>query len=246
MLLGEPVRATDAVTKRYVDNNISGHVWKPAVRVASTADVDIINPAPVIDGVTLQAGDSILLKNQDVPSENGIWLYQGANRGLDRRSDAADAIDILPNTTVFVSEGDTHRDTQWTLVTDGPLVIGSTALTFAQSGGVIPYTAGDGLGMDALEFHVVAEGDTILVGPGGIQINSEMVAKKLHFTIGDGENTEFVIDHELATAHVLVAVYDAATNDEVYPDVHKVSDDTVRITFAEAPATDAYLVVVVG
>jgi propanediol utilization protein len=46
---------------------------KQPVRVASTAALSIASPGSSIDGVTLVAGDRVLLKNQASAFENGLY-----------------------------------------------------------------------------------------------------------------------------------------------------------------------------
>ncbi|MDR2193485.1 MAG: hypothetical protein LBP19_03325, partial [Treponema sp.] len=44
---------------------------------ASTANVDTITGGLLsVDGVTLAAGDRVLLKDQNEPVENGYWIVQ--------------------------------------------------------------------------------------------------------------------------------------------------------------------------
>lgn len=57
------------------------------VQVATTENIDLLTP-PVIDGITLSSGDRVLVKDQDTPSENGIYVLE--NSILVRSDDAAD------------------------------------------------------------------------------------------------------------------------------------------------------------
>lgn len=70
--------ATDAVNKQDLDNAIRGLAWKQEVRAASTANLSITAPGATIDGVAMVSGDRVLLKNQSTPSENGIYVWNGA------------------------------------------------------------------------------------------------------------------------------------------------------------------------
>jgi hypothetical protein len=75
--LGAPSANSDAATKLYVDNAVNGLAWKQPVRVASTANVAIasgLEAGDTVDGITLVAGDRVLLKNQTAPEENGIYV----------------------------------------------------------------------------------------------------------------------------------------------------------------------------
>jgi hypothetical protein len=69
--------------------------------------------------------------------------------------------------------------------------------------------------------------------------------------IGDGSTTVIAIaqsTHRLAAnGSLIVQVFDASTGNQVQPDVSiNNSNGTVTITFAVAPATNAYRVVIIG
>lgn len=122
--LADPTAAQDAVSRAYLDAAIaalnSGQAWKDSVRVASTATVDLTLGtvvAQVIDGVTLAAGDRILLKNQQFPQDNGIYTVQAAGAAL--RSPDANSPEGLRAATVLVEAGTANFDTGWHQTTDG-------------------------------------------------------------------------------------------------------------------------------
>lgn len=106
--------------------------WKQAVRAASVGNIPIATPPTSIDGVTLNRGDRILLKDQTIPSENGVYLYLGGAPPLIRDYDANGNDKMLDGMTVSVCEGGVHRDTDWTLVTNNPIVLGTTSLSFTR------------------------------------------------------------------------------------------------------------------
>lgn len=84
---------------------------KESVRVASTTDIDITNTVSVIDGVNLNIGDRVLLKDQVNLSENG--LYEVDSSGLLIRT--YDATVNTPSTGafVYVTEGVANAVTNW-------------------------------------------------------------------------------------------------------------------------------------
>lgn len=106
--------------------------WKQPVRVASVANVPTATPPTVIDGVTMARGDRVLLKDQTVPSENGIYLYLGGSPPLVRDSDANGNYKMINGATVSVSEGTVNRNTDWTLATANPIVLGTTTLRWTR------------------------------------------------------------------------------------------------------------------
>jgi len=69
---------------------------------------------------------------------------------------------------------------------------------------------------------------------------------KVTGTIGDGSATAIAVTHSLGTDDVVVEVYDASNKETVVCDVDRTSTDAVTLTFASAPASNAYKVVVIG
>jgi hypothetical protein len=144
---------TEKATKAYVDGKVAGLSWKQAVRAATTATGTLSTAyenGDAIDGVTLATGDRILIKNQSSASENGSYTVNAS--GAPTRATDADSGAELVNASVYVSEGTTNADTQWTCSTNAPITVGSTSLAFAQltsAGGSVPtsrtLTAGTGL-----------------------------------------------------------------------------------------------------
>jgi hypothetical protein len=125
--------ASQAAVKSYVDGKVAGLSWKQAVRAATTVAGTLASSfenGDAIDGVTLATGDRILIKNQATASENGIYVV--AASGAPTRATDADAGAELVNATVYVSDGTTLADTQWTCTNNATITLGSTGLAFAQ------------------------------------------------------------------------------------------------------------------
>lgn len=62
--------------------------------------------------------------------------------------------------------------------------------------------------------------------------------------IGDGSSTSFAVSHGLGTRDVIVSIYDNATYEEVLTDVVATSTSVVTVSFASAPSSNAYRVVI--
>jgi hypothetical protein len=62
--------------------------------------------------------------------------------------------------------------------------------------------------------------------------------------VGDGTNTAYTITHNLNSRDVIVQVYDNATYDTVFVDTTRSTVNTVVLTFATAPASNAYRAVI--
>ena len=69
---------------------------------------------------------------------------------------------------------------------------------------------------------------------------------KVTATIGDGSATAIAVTHSLGTDDVQVEVYGASTKETVVCDVDRTSINAVTLTFASAPASSAYKVVIIG
>jgi hypothetical protein len=119
---------------------ISDIDYKQSVRVLTTTNVTLTAGAPsTVDGVSLVADDRILVIGQTTISQNGLYdvatVGSGSNGTWVRTSDANQTGEINAGMIVMVTEGTEWGDTSWKLVTDDPIVIGITGLTFLQNTG---------------------------------------------------------------------------------------------------------------
>jgi len=112
--------------------------YKQATRVVTTTNINLSGSAPSqVDGVTLSHNDRVLVTGQTTGSQNGIYyvatLGSGSNGTWSRSSDSNQTGELLAGTIVMVTEGSVYADTQWKLITDNPIVIGTTTLIFTQN-----------------------------------------------------------------------------------------------------------------
>lgn len=131
---GTPTTSTSLATKGYVDAAAVGIDWKASVRVATTVTGTLATAyanTQVVDGVTLATNDRILIKDQSSGSENGIYTVNAAGAPT-RATDADTAAEVTSGMSVFVEEGTTNADSGWVLTNNGAIVVGTTALVFAQ------------------------------------------------------------------------------------------------------------------
>lgn len=270
---GTPSSATDAATKGYVDAAVSGLKWKDACRAATTANITL-SGAQTIDGVSVIAGDRVLVKSQSTASQNGIYVC--ASGSWSRATDADAAAEIL-GMACFVAEGAANADTAWVCTTNAAITLGSTSLSFSQFAGGGTFTAGTGITITGNSIAISASyvgqatittlgtittgvwtGTAVAVLYGGTGASSAAGARtnlgatgKYSATIGDGSSTSIAITqgtHGLAAnAQMTVEVCDASSGDRVYPDISiNNSNGTVTIAFAVAPSSNAYRVVLIG
>jgi hypothetical protein len=138
--------ANTLVPQSYVDARIEGMIPKPACRFLIDTNVSLAAPgAGPFDTVTPANGDRVFLNAQTTGSQNGPYLYNGAVSALTRPLDFDTSVDATPGSTFFISEGTLYGNNNYTLITDGPIVLGTTSLTFTQTNGLGQIVAGNGL-----------------------------------------------------------------------------------------------------
>lgn len=124
---------------------------KTACRVVAVNNINLSAAPTVLDGVNLATGNRILVTGQNTSSENGIYkiitLGTGANGVWTRALDADETIEIKTGLVAYVSEGTAYKDTQWKLITNDPITVGSTSLTFERvtTGTITSVSAGGGI-----------------------------------------------------------------------------------------------------
>lgn len=241
--LADPSSAQDAATKQYVDNVAAGMQWKAPVRVATTTNGTLASAfanGQTIDGVTLATGNRILIKNQTTASENGIYVV-AASGAPTRASDADAGTELAPGTAVAIAEGTVNADKAYMIISDAAITIGTTAQTWGQFSAGSSYTAGNGINIASnIITAVAAAGGGLSVVAGGIQLDSTIATRKFSANIGNGSLSSIAVTHNLGTQDVTVAVRDTATNAGVLVDWVATDANTVTLTFAVAPASNAY------
>lgn len=246
--LGDPSNPTDTVNLQYLQNFIRGLRFKDPVRVASTANVNIASPGASIDGVALSNGDSVLLKDQSTPSQNGIYLWNGAASAMTRRNDANDTGELAPGTTVTVTEGTVNADKMMVLISDAAITIGTTAQSWGPvGGGGTSYTEGDGIDIvgGQISVDLKANGGLSISG-GELQVDANIVARKFSQSIGNGSSTSIAVTHNLGTKDVVVSFRQNSDDSYFLTDWVATDINTVTATFAVAPTSNQHRITVVG
>jgi len=187
--LADPTADADAANKGYVDGVAQGLDVKDSVVATTTANGTLSSAfanGQSIDGVTLQTGDRILIKNQTTASQNGIYNVQAS--GAPSRATDMGTGSNAAGAFVFVEEGTTNAENGFTCTSDtGSAVVGTNNLVFAQFSGAGQVIAGDGLDKSGNTLSVDLKAN------GGLVIESTEIAVKLDassitgtLAIGDG------------------------------------------------------------
>jgi len=187
--LADPTGDNDAANKGYVDGVAQGLDVKDSVVATTTANGTLSTAfanGQSIDGVTLQTGDRILIKNQTTQSQNGIYNVN-ASGAPSRATDMATGANAA-GAFVFVEQGTVNAENGFTCTSDtGSAVVGTNNLTFAQFSGAGQVIAGDGLDKSGNTLSVDLKAN------GGLVIESTEIAVKLDassitgtLALGDG------------------------------------------------------------
>ena len=131
--------------KTEVDNGIAWLSWKNAVKAATTANITLSSPATTtIDGYTLVAGDRVLVKDQTIPAENGIYIV--AASWLWSRSTDADIPSEIEQSAVYIKNGTINKSQGWVNWNIwAAIVIWTTPITYSQFSWNWAYTAWAGI-----------------------------------------------------------------------------------------------------
>lgn len=205
--LADPTGANDAANKSYVDSVATGLDLKASVRAATTANITL-SGAQTIDGVSVIAGDRVLVKNQSTGSQNGIYVAAAGAWSRSTDADGSPANEVSPGLFTFVEEGTTQADSGWVLITDAPITLGTTALSFTQFSGAGSTTAtnvgASGVGVfkqlagSVLEFRKL---DSAASGKVTVALNGD----KIDFDIGAGTLVNADINASAAIARSKLA-----------------------------------------
>jgi len=170
--LASPTNDSDAATKGYVDALAQGIDAKASVVVATTANITL-SGAQTIDGISIVAGDRVLVKDQSTASNNGIYLC--ATGSWTRTTDADTYAELVAAFT-FVEKGTTNADSGFICTIDAGGTLGSTSITWAQFSGAGQITAGDGLTKTGNTLNVgTASSSRIVVNSDNIDLASSGV-----------------------------------------------------------------------
>lgn len=226
---------------------IEGLAWKDDVRLVATTNVTIATPGATINGVTMAAGDRMLLTAETAPADNGIYIWNGAAVPATRAPDMSSSAEFN-SAVVTATEGTANPGTTWRQTAVNPTV-GTTAIVFTSFQTAAPSSSETVAGI--LEIATQAEtdagtDDARAVTPLKLTTFSGK-AKRYAAQLGDGSATSIAITHNLNTRDVNVQVYKNAGNyDTVDCECQRTSVNQITLIFATAPASNALRVIVVA
>lgn len=159
--------STKVATTAYVAAALLGQDFKEAAKYATTTALPSLIYANgssgvgatltgvgfgaiTIDGSTPSIGDRILVKNQVTTFQNGIYVVTIVGTVstvfvLTRSADFNQSSEIDTGDSVFVTSGTANSTTTWAYNGGDAPVMGTDAITFAQTAGQGSFTAGNGI-----------------------------------------------------------------------------------------------------
>ena len=141
--LAAPTNNNDAARKIDVDAVAAGQVTKLSCQYISSANLANIltaNQAAVEASLdqtggpyVLANGDRILYKDQTTTSENGIYVWDGANLSRASDFDGAPGNEVKGGDTSFVINGDTFGGISWRVTGSGPINVGTDPIVWTEA-----------------------------------------------------------------------------------------------------------------
>jgi hypothetical protein len=247
--LATPTQASDAATKAYVDSVAEGLHVHASVAAATEGPVNLATGGLLqIDGVQLVAGNRVLVKDQEAPAENGIYVV--AAGAWTRAEDYDSADEIQAGDFVFVSAGTSYLSTGWVQI--NPVsTLGTDPIVWDQFSGAGTYLAGNGLELNGSVFEIdtdiTATNDFV---SGAVEDHSDLTTG-VHGVSGDvvgtsdaqtltnktlGEGTVLDADLDAVNEHKIVNLVnpssdqDAATKKYVDDEISGVNDTIDGLT----------------
>jgi hypothetical protein len=167
--LSTPVNATDAATKSYVDALANGLTFHKSCRVVSFANQASLSGLLTIDGVTVAAGDRVLLVGQTTASQNGPWI--AAATTWTRPTDWSSGATLSEGAYFLIdADGTTYKNTKWICTNVGTFVVDTAATTWVQDQSGTSYSAGNGVQLTGTTFAVKVNTATGLAFDGSSNI----------------------------------------------------------------------------
>jgi len=257
-----------------IQSSAAGIDSKPSVVAVSVTNISTIAGLLVVDGYQTVAGDRILLTAQTNAALNGPYIVssgawtrasdtitpqafwfveQGTSYAGSQWKVSTSGTITVGTTSITINQfGSTINYTAGnglslagtvfniSLITNSGLVASGSGL-----GVLLQSNSGLALGSTGLAVQLPS-GSGLKTDSTGLSIDKTQVPTKFVQTIGDGTATTFTITHNLNTQDIIIQVKDTATYSTVLADTAAPTVNTATITFAVAPASNSYRVVIIG
>ena len=219
LTIQEPVSASQAASKQYVDNAVLGLIWKHPADVATTANITLAG-LQTIDGVSVTAGMRILVKDQTSTEQNGVYDASASAWTRSADFDQIAPINEINSASIFVSLGTSQANTAWTQ-TATVTTVGTSPITFVQFSAAGAYVAGDGLVLSGNVFNIgsvstsriVVNPDSIDLATTGITANTyKSVTVDTYGRVTGGSNPTTLAGYGITDAQSTMSAASSSSN----------------------------------
>ena len=151
----QPTGATDIVNLLALQSYAAGISWKNPVTAATLTNITLSGPQ-TIDGVSVIAGNTVLVKNQTNSAENGIYQV---NAGAWTYAVGSTTWQQYVSALVFIEYG-SQGSSAWYCTAQPGGTLGTTPMTWSNFSVSTSYSAGTGLTLTAGVFSITNTGVT--------------------------------------------------------------------------------------
>ena len=232
----------------YVDGAIQGLKAKPSVKASSAGSNLTLSGTQTVDGVSLIAGDRILVKDQTTANQNGIYVVSAS-----AWSRALDADTWIENVSafVFVEQGTANADTGWLSTVDQGGTLGTTSIIFVQfsSAGQITLATDSN---NIISWAKVGNTWTPTISISNLltQLVTAGVSRRASFSCSAGTTTNCGHNFSISAVSGIfpqhVTVQEVATKQEVIVDWTATDANTTAVTFPAGTTAGQYVITIVA
>ena len=208
--------------------------------------------SPIVSGLYLSDNQIVIEGDPDTSETTLVFTNPTADRTITFKdatgtvaltSDITAAVDAI--TTTVIEEGtNLYFTDERAQDAVGGIVSGSNSLAAVYNDGSNTLTFDTTLA--ATSYMSKTSGLAVDVSTLETKLVTDGFPKKVSASVGNASATSFAVTHSFGTRDVTVNVYDNASFDTVECDVVRTDTNTVTVSFASAPTTNAYRVVIVG
>jgi len=225
-----------------------------------TGDLTVSGSTTYLNTATLQVEDNKVVLNSNATGtptvDAGIEIERGDFPNAELFWDESEGKWTSNNGSASYAlslEGHTHTSSD---ITNFQEAVEDVVGAMATDSGTVDFTYTDnGAGAGTLSASVIlAASASYLSTTSGLAVDkvslesvlvTDGFSKKVSANL-TGSATSYAITHNLGTRDVTVNVYDNATYETVETDIVRTDSNTVTVSFAVAPTSNAYRVVIVG
>lgn len=173
---GSDTNTQALATRGYVDSVAAGLDPKDSCKVATTANITL-SGTQTIDGVSVSAGDRVLVKSQSSSSANGIYICDAGSwsRSTDMAAGSAAA-----GASMFIEQGTVNGEMGFVCTSNkGADVVGTNDLSFSQYTGASNITAGAALSKTGDQLDVEVDGSSIEISSDALRVKASGITDSM-------------------------------------------------------------------